>query len=301
MNRLFFILCLWVLPVLALAQAVPSAMPAPTTNLPPPMPAPTTNLPPPMPAPTPLVVPTAPMYLNASQTFISRGSTATYFDSTGTLQTAPANTPRYDYDPITHVAKGILVEPRRTNILKYPNPMSGWIKYITAMISDSTILGPDGVSPMAQVVANASSHVAIVQKLAIQPHKNYVFSIFYKPGNISYIALQLSDEVSQACGIFINLYSNTTASSGGFPLDNGVIPIGDGIYRAWVKCNFPSIPNPQKFRIGLVDSTTTGQPATIGNYVYLWGAQVEQADSLSSYIPTNGTPATRAQDVYQQF
>lgn len=47
----------------------------------------------------------------------TRTTTATYFDSSGTMQTAAINTPRWDYDPITHVLKGVLIEESRINVL----------------------------------------------------------------------------------------------------------------------------------------------------------------------------------------
>ena len=47
----------------------------------------------------------------------TRASTATYFDATGTMQTAATNTPRWDYDPVTHVLRGLLIEEARTNLL----------------------------------------------------------------------------------------------------------------------------------------------------------------------------------------
>ena len=47
----------------------------------------------------------------------TRASTATYFDATGTLQTAAANTPRFDYDPVAHAPRGLLIEEARTNLL----------------------------------------------------------------------------------------------------------------------------------------------------------------------------------------
>lgn len=48
----------------------------------------------------------------------TRASSATYFDSTGTLQTAAVNTGRVDYDPTTLVKKGLLVEEARTNVVR---------------------------------------------------------------------------------------------------------------------------------------------------------------------------------------
>jgi hypothetical protein len=47
----------------------------------------------------------------------TRASTATYFDASGTMQTAASNAPRFDYDPNTHVLNGLLIEDARTNVL----------------------------------------------------------------------------------------------------------------------------------------------------------------------------------------
>lgn len=47
----------------------------------------------------------------------TRASTGTYFDSTGTMQTAATNAPRWDYNPTTLVLNGLLIEEARTNLL----------------------------------------------------------------------------------------------------------------------------------------------------------------------------------------
>jgi hypothetical protein len=44
-----------------------------------------------------------------------RASTATYFDASGTLHTAAVDEPRYDYDPATGQALGLLIEEDSTN------------------------------------------------------------------------------------------------------------------------------------------------------------------------------------------
>lgn len=54
--------------------------------------------------------------LDPSITF-TRASTATYFDVTGTMQTAVSGAPRWDYDPVTHALRGLLIEDARVNVL----------------------------------------------------------------------------------------------------------------------------------------------------------------------------------------
>lgn len=41
---------------------------------------------------------------------LTRASSATYFDASGNLQTAAADTPRFDYDPLNHTLLGLLLE-----------------------------------------------------------------------------------------------------------------------------------------------------------------------------------------------
>ena len=47
----------------------------------------------------------------------TRSSEATRFGPTGLLERVPADQPRFDYDPVTLEAKGLLIEPQRTNLL----------------------------------------------------------------------------------------------------------------------------------------------------------------------------------------
>ncbi|OFW88787.1 MAG: hypothetical protein A3B66_04830 [Alphaproteobacteria bacterium RIFCSPHIGHO2_02_FULL_46_13] len=67
-----------------------------------------------------------PSFLSATGGTFSRTSTATYFDSTGTLQTAATNAPRFDYDPSTLAFKGLLLEEGRTNGIRN-NTMFGTV------------------------------------------------------------------------------------------------------------------------------------------------------------------------------
>lgn len=54
----------------------------------------------------------------------TRGSSATYFDATGTLQSAASNVPRFDYGPTPNGLLGLLMEEQRTNGVRN-NTMQG--------------------------------------------------------------------------------------------------------------------------------------------------------------------------------
>src|SRR5450830_1024916 len=46
--------------------------------------------------------------------FVSRASTATYTDASGVIQIAAVNVARFDFDPVTHAANGLLLEQAAT-------------------------------------------------------------------------------------------------------------------------------------------------------------------------------------------
>lgn len=63
----------------------------------------------------------------ANVTF-TRNSIATYYDIAGTMQVAPINTPRWDYDPFTHAYLGLFIEHQAYNDVWWANDLTkSWI------------------------------------------------------------------------------------------------------------------------------------------------------------------------------
>ena len=49
---------------------------------------------------------------------------ATYVDSNGVIQTAAANVPRFDHDPVTGESLGLLIEESRTNLVTHSEQLN---------------------------------------------------------------------------------------------------------------------------------------------------------------------------------
>ncbi|MEJ0062404.1 MAG: hypothetical protein WDO70_04185 [Alphaproteobacteria bacterium] len=48
----------------------------------------------------------------------TRASAANYFNASGALQSASSNAPRFDYDPVSGAARGLLMEGQSTNVIR---------------------------------------------------------------------------------------------------------------------------------------------------------------------------------------
>jgi len=89
------------------------------------------------------------------------GACATYFDAAGVMQTAATNVARFDYDPVTLVSRGLLIEEARQNILRNSTMVgavagtpgtlpTNWVFSGTAvtrqLVSISTVNGMSGIT-----------------------------------------------------------------------------------------------------------------------------------------------------------
>ena len=94
-------------------------------------------------------------FLTATGGSFTRASIGTYFDSSGNLQTATANTPRFDYDPVTHTVKRILIEESRTNLGFYSTSPASWIN--NSATTTSTGITELGIFSSARIASTGGS------------------------------------------------------------------------------------------------------------------------------------------------
>ena len=88
----------------------------------------------------------------ANDITFTRASSATYFDSVGTLKTATTNMPRFTYDPITHAYKGLMIEGARTNKFIQGTNVTGWAKASNNILTLNSLISPDGTTNAAHLI-----------------------------------------------------------------------------------------------------------------------------------------------------
>ena len=239
-------------------------------------------------------------YIPSTETFTSRASTATYYDNTGTLQTAAIDTERLTYNPSDLTAPASqLFEGARTNSILYSEDFTkanwnGTASTGTTIVSQGHTL--DLLTDNDGAVAEYEfQDVAVVNDSA-----THCTSLFVKQSgtdNKARITAQLLGGTSLNNSWVLD-FSTLTASH---VLDAGgeflsFDDYGDGLYRISVKVTNNTSGN-TSLRTAIYPAYL-GVATDVGS-VYAGGVQVELNSSYpTSYIPTTTTAVTRSADVY---
>lgn len=232
-------------------------------------------------------------YIPSTTAFTSRASSATYFDSTGTLRIAGANQARYGYgyDSTSGkwVSQGLILENASTNLLAYSSDFisragaGNWYAAGGAVVTQNTTAAPDG-SQTADTYAITTGNADFLYSAGypVTSGTVYTLSIYVKLGTATNVAL----------------VPNNTQSWGSVT-GGKVFTSADGLNtnsftRISVTFTAPAS-NAVNLHIGAHQEP--GLVAQSTGTLYLWGAQLEVGSTATSYIPTYGSTATRAADV----
>lgn len=232
----------------------------------------------------------------------SRDAVTPYVETTSTpvsvsfmrLVTAPTNTPRIDYDPITQECKGLLIEEARTNLCQYSSDFSHsfWGKEGGAVIIGSPTMAPNG-SITAQSYSQSTMYSFYrLQYVISSTLATYTCSVYVKSGGLTQMSLRVGRAGPGTEGAIFDIVNGTILSTGTAITSASITPVGNGWFRVSVTNNC-TIVGPQYMVIATGETSVTGDPT---KKFYIWGAQIEQASFASSYIPTNGSQGTRAYD-----
>jgi hypothetical protein len=229
--------------------------------------------------------------LDPRVTFTRAGNTATYFNSLGVLTNALADQPRFDFNPVSLVCKGLLIEETRTNKIVYSQDVSqaNWTK---ANVTVNTTAGtaPDGTNTANLITANTTGTPTQVYQDHVINATSCTWSIFVK---------RYSSYDTTSVFRVRNVTTGTNLVNGFITWSTMTVTLGtiEAINNDWYRITFPvttGITSGNSLRFYLGWQANNG---TAGNGLYAWGMQVEEGAFATSYIPTVASQVTRNADV----
>ena len=230
---------------------------------------------------------------------LNYGSTALPYRST---TTAALWLPRFENDPITGAARGLLIEGGATNLCLQSAAVrtSPWTtQFLTT--AGTSITAPDGTASGVELVptnGTGSPNAFTYQVISASAATAYTTSVFLKAkGTTLNTVLRVwarsgGTLISTLLVTFNNANGTVGAvSSGTWTATSATSThVGNGWYRVTLTGTTPATTDSVVPWI-LFDATGDGV-----NGVYAWGAQVEAQSFASSYIPTTTATVARGAD-----
>lgn len=228
-------------------------------------------------------------------------NTSTCVNSSGYIETVNANLPRFNYDPVTKVPQGLLIEAGTSNQLTYSSNFSTLPWYIARILAfgsgsvvDATT-SPAGIQDADKLVeSTAASNTHLLFQYPVNLSGKVVFSVFAKPVGRNWIFLRAGADY----GVFFDIANGAVGANTG--ATGRIENYGNGWYRCSMYYNFSSPVTNSYANIFLANANNSISYTGDGTSgVYLWGAQLETTvtERSSSYIPTTTVSATRNDDV----
>lgn len=232
----------------------------------------------------------------------TRASTAMRTNSAGVLESVAINTPRIDYDPVTLLCRGLMVEEERTNLLTYSDGIgtTPWSKTRCSVISATAY----GAAPMFKIVEDTSASTThLIGRVSAGnvswvSGKTYTTSILVKKSERDGVGLSLS------AGAFgANIYAQFNLLTGGVVLKSGTVTahakyLGADLWRLGITATATATAAaPIYVFIGRDAGATLSYTGDGSSGIYVGAPQVEEGANMSSYIPTVATAMTRSAEV----
>ena len=231
--------------------------------------------------------------------FSRSNQTATRVNKDGLIETVGSNVPRLNYPMIDGVVSGcpsLLLEPARTNLVTYSEDFSEsiWTKSGSSVVSG--FISPDGTASAFKLVEDTStgSHKIYQNIAGTTANADYSISFYVKPNGNDYVTLNPTG--LSASNTQFNLSTKTVAidNYAGATYSNGKI---EELANGWLRCSATVNEPYGAIYAHIYTSPTTSYLSYTGDGtsgLYIWGAQLELGSYPTSYIPTNGSTATRS-------
>lgn len=228
----------------------------------------------------------------------TRASSGTFFGSNGLLQTAANDVPRFDYDPVTLAARGLLIEEQRTNLLTWSENFGDavWTQQRVTVAANSTV-APNGTTTADRITGDGTTGGAMgaYATVSVSGSTAYTLSVFAKADTATWLVISSFDGATNP-GQWFNLANGTVGVSESGMSNPSIVAVGGGWYWCSVVRTTGSTSTSARAQYNLGQSNGTYAISATTSLI-LWGAQLEAGAFATSYIPTTGAAATRAADL----
>lgn len=244
--------------------------------------------------------------LPAGLTF-TRNSPATYIGEDGLLKTAPAYTPRFEYDPETLAIRGLLIEEKASNLIRHSEQLDYWTEQGVVVMAQAGKAPSGRLSAERIIPTNTNSkHQIYVNGPVAASDTFYTVSCYFKPEGYACLGLFLEDgsveEGKNKVGYVFDVLKNRTLAVDTHPAMRLLNPTMQKLKNEYYRCSF-SIRTTSSVEVIMAiqvrpdygSSDTYPVDGKMGGYV--WGAQLELGYVLTSYMPTTSIVATRQTDL----
>jgi hypothetical protein len=225
----------------------------------------------------------------------TRASTGTFFDSAGVLQSAAIDAPRFDFNPSTLAAQGLLIEGARTNLLLQSADFTTTWSQTNVTITANTTASPDGgTNGDGLLTTSAGASIGQISQ-SFTAGSTITFSVFAKKNASNFLRVELGNIVSCWWNLNTGATASNNAGSGNVLFSaKSIQAISNGWYRCVLTVTTSTVTT---LLTSLYAADTDGNTSSVSSGIFLWGAQLEVGAFPTSYIPTTTTALTRAADV----
>lgn len=218
---------------------------------------------------------------------VARSTSGGRYGSTGLYETVAPNMPRFDYDPITKLCRGILVEPATTNLAlssEYIAASSGTISTPNVTTSPSGLFNANLITE----TATSGEHFTRDVSTRAVTGETWSWSVFVKDAPGEERALYL--RIAQGGGQVVRFTPRTKKLSSS--VTSGFEELPDGWFRVWMTVTVTITTN-LLTRLQLNKGTAATYAGDGVSGLYMWGQQLEKGP-LTSYLPAPATFTSRA-------
>lgn len=223
----------------------------------------------------------------------ARASAASAYDASGALVSVAADVARFDHDPATHAARGLLLEDAATNLVSHSADWSDayWSKVgvaaIPASLIESTATGPHLVRQVSGDISYAVGQATTVSVIARERSGSAKRYLLLSLSTTPYFAGPASAIFDLAAGTAVASYATA-----------GLRPAGGGAWLCWLTGVPVGAGSGQQViaRLTTAPDTTTSYTGDGASGLDVGRIQIERGSVATSRIATAAGPATRAAD-----